>query len=196
LSTRQATAFCGRLALAATLLTAGPSAGAACEPLGWDWLTSACTEGVRAWNSGTWELYLTGYDHHGRNTYSAERIKELNENAWGGGLGRTVADDRGNSHDVYFLAFRDSHSKPEYLAGYAWQARWPLGDNWRAGLGLTAFITLRSDYAHYLIPVPGILPLASLQYRKVSVMASYVPRLSSHGGNGDVLFLFGKYSFD
>jgi lipid IVA palmitoyltransferase len=188
--------FFRRFVLAAAFVAAAPSTQAACESVGWDWLSNACNQGARAWNSGTWELYLTGYDHHGRGTYSDERIKELNEKAWGGGFGRTVTDDRGNSHDVYFLAFQDSHAKPEYLGGYAWQARWPLSENWRAGLGVTAFVTLRSDYSHYLVPVPGILPLASLQYRKVSVMASYVPRLSTKGGNGDVLFLFGKYSFD
>lgn len=171
-------------------------AQAACESVGWDWLSNACTQGARAFNEGTWDIYLTGYDHHGRGTYTKERINELNEKAWGGGFGRTVNDDRGNSHNVYVLAFRDSHFKPEYLGGYAWQARWALSENWRAGLGVTAFVTLRSDYAHYAIPVPAILPLASLQYRKTSLMASYVPRLSTKGGNGDVLFIFGKYSFD
>lgn len=189
-----------RLTMAATCIAAMEfcvaPAQAACESVGWDWLSNACTQGARAFNEGTWDIYLTGYDRHGRGTYTKERINELNEKAWGGGFGRTVNDDRGNSHNVYVLAFRDSHFKPEYLGGYAWQARWALSENWRAGLGVTAFVTLRSDYAHYAIPVPAILPLASLQYRKTSLMASYVPRLSTKGGNGDVLFIFGKYSFD
>lgn len=189
-----------RLAMAAASIAAAATciapAQAACESVGWDWLSNACTQGTRAFKEGSWELYVTGYDRHGRGTYTKERISELNEKAWGGGFGRTVSDERGNSHDVYFLAFKDSHFKAEYLGGYAWQARWPLSENWRAGLGVTAFVTLRSDYAHYAIPVPAILPLASLQYRKASLMASYVPRLSTKGGNGDVLFIFGKYSFE
>jgi palmitoyl transferase len=185
-----------RLVLTAVLLGGCAAAQAACEGAGWNWLTDACNHGARAFKEGNWDLYLTGHIHHGRGTYDDEHLRDLNEDAWGGGLGRSVVDARDNTHSVYFLAFKDSHFKPEYAAGYAWQARWPLGENWRAGVGVTAFVTLRSDYAHYLAPVPVILPLASLQYRGASLQASYVPRLSSKGGNGDVLFVFGRYSFD
>jgi palmitoyl transferase len=44
--------------------------------------------------------------------------------------------------------------------------------------------------------VPVILPLGSLEYRKVSLMASYVPRLPGEEGNGDVIFLFGRIALE
>ena len=42
------------------------------------------------------------------------------------------------------------------------------------------------------LPVPVVLPLASLQYRKSAVMASFMP---GPRGNGNVLFLFGRIAY-
>ena len=39
---------------------------------------------------------------------------------------------------------------------------------------------------------PVVLPLASLQYRKSAVMASFMP---GPKGNGNVLFLFGRIAY-
>jgi palmitoyl transferase len=49
----------------------------------------------------------------------------------------------------------------------------------------------RSDIFNH-IPFPVILPLASIEWYRVALMASYVPRLSGDGGNGDVLYLFAR----
>jgi len=162
---------------------------------GWQWLTNSCDGAVQAFKTGTYDLYLTGYAYHGRNTYSAETLATENENAWGGGLGRTHIDDRDNSHSIYFMGFQDSHYKPEWLLGYGWLARWGLTEHLKVGVGITAGFTTRADYCDYLCPVPYILPLGAIEYRRVSLMASYVPKLPGNEGNGDVLFLFGKISF-
>jgi palmitoyl transferase len=187
--------LCRIAALSALTLGAAP-AHAACDWVGWDWLTHTCNQAARAFHEGDNQLYLTGLAHHGRGTYTAEKLQEFNEDAWGLGFGREVVDERDNSHEIYAMAFSDSHAKPQYTLGYGWLARWPMTENSRFGLGFTAFLALRSDYCGYFCPVPAILPLASLQYRKVSLMASYLPRLPGNEGNGDVLFVFGKISLD
>ena len=83
------------------------------------------------------------------------------------------------------------------MAGYAWLTYWrpsPASDL-RAGLGFTALITARTDYDHYLLPLPGLLPIGEIAVDRVSIMAAYIPRLSAHKGNGDVLFMFARISF-
>lgn len=185
-----------RIIAAIAVLAACSSAQAGCEWTRWEWLDQKCTRGAAAFRSGADQLYLTGYSYHGRRTYTSEKIEGFNEDAWGGGYGRRLVDERGNSHEVYAMAFSDSHAKPQYMAGYGWLARWALTDDLRAGAGFTAFVALRSDFCRYACPVPAVLPLGSLEYRSVSLMASYVPRLPGSTGNGDVLFLFGRIALD
>ena len=67
----------------------------------------------------------------------------------------------------------------------------PLAGELKAGVGFTAFLTSRSDTLKG-VPVPVVLPLASLQYRKSAVMASFMP---GPKGNGNVLFLFGRIAY-
>jgi palmitoyl transferase len=141
------------------------------------------------------DLYLPIEAHHGRGTYTADKIKTYNEQPRGLGYGRSVTDGKGDWHGYFAMAFSDSHFKPEYMIGYAYQTYWGNPGSLEAGLGYTLFVTTRSDYDHYLLPVPGITPLASLRYKRLSLMASYVPRLSVHKGNGDVLFIFARIGF-
>jgi palmitoyl transferase len=163
----------------------------------WSVLESNCQGGKKAWRGDDWDLYITGWIHHGSHTYTPEKLATLNSQAWGGGLGKHFTDENDRTHLLYALAFHDSHDKPEYLAGYGWLANWrPIeGSGLRLGGGYTAFVTLRADYAEYKVPVPGILPLGEIAWSRVSIMATYVPRLSKNGGNGDVLFVFGKIAF-
>jgi palmitoyl transferase len=185
-----------RIAALAALTIGTTAAHAACDWVGWDWLSDKCDHAVKAYRSGSNNLYLSGYSYHGRGTYTDEKLDSFTEQSWGGGFGRQVLDQRDNSHEIYAMAFRDSHAKPQYMAGYGWQARWGLSENLHVGIGLTAFVFLRSDFCNYLCPVPAILPLGSIQYRRAALMASYVPKLPGEEGNGDVLFLFGKIALD
>jgi hypothetical protein len=188
-------------ALAAALACAtGPASAqglSLCDRALLSWVKSNC-EGARdAWRGEDYDVYVFGHAHHGRSTYTPERIRELNERAWGSGVGKRHDDEKDNTHLVYAVVFQDSHFKAEYMAGYGWLTHWrPLeGSGLRLGLGFTAFITLRSDYSSYFAPVPGILPLGELAWGRASLMATYVPRLSGNEGNGDVLMLFGRISF-
>jgi lipid IVA palmitoyltransferase len=163
----------------------------------WEFIRSNC-EGVRqAWKGNDWDLYLPGIIHHGRGTYTPEKIASYNENAWGGGVGKHFVDENQRTHFIYAAVYQDSHFKPEYFAGYGWLAHWkPWGDSGlRFGGGYTISVTLKSSYSDYHVPVPVILPMAEIAWDRFSIMGTYVPRLSTNGGNGDVLLLWGRMAF-
>jgi palmitoyl transferase len=161
------------------------------------WVESNCEGARKAWNGGDGDLYLSGIAYHGRGTYTREKIDSFNEVALGGGIGKRYIDENGRTHLLYAMAFQDSHFKPEYTVGYGWLAHWRPWDGagLRLGAGFTALITFRTDFGHYTVPVPGILPLAEIGWNRASILATYLPRLSGKEGNGDVLMVFGKISF-
>ena len=147
-------------------------------------------------DNGAEKLYLSGYAYHGRNTYTAARIREYNENAWGIGGGRTFRNAAGNDESLFFLGISDSHFRPQLMAGYAYEwvfdiPKTPL----EFSAGYTAMFVSRQDYFGGL-PVPIPLPIAGFGTKKAKLMASYVPRLSSNKGNGDVLLLFARFEID
>ncbi len=77
--------------------------------------------------------------------------REENAAAWGGGWGRTVENARtATPTSVYFLVFSDSHRKPEYNLGYAWNTYWGPRSGIQAGLGYTAFIIARGGHRQRL----------------------------------------------
>jgi palmitoyl transferase len=81
-----------------------------------------------------WDVYLSGYSHHFSGTYSKEEIQQLNEKAWGGGLGRTRRNHSGNDESFYLIAIRDSHEHIQSMAGYAYQWIYPVVSNVEAGV--------------------------------------------------------------
>jgi hypothetical protein len=141
-------------------------------------------------NEGQKELYLSGYAYHGRNTYTAERISELNEHAWGLGYGKSLYNAKGDEESIYFFTIDDSHGRPQPMAGYVYQWMWPVAKSGlEVGAGYTAMLMSRSDYFGGL-PFPALLPVGSIGTKKFRLMASYVPRISQNKGNGDVLLIF------
>ncbi|MES2296239.1 MAG: hypothetical protein V4582_04315 [Pseudomonadota bacterium] len=146
---------------------------------------------------GAWDIYLSGYVHHGRGTYSAERIAQFNEkNAWGIGIGKTLRHAGGDEEALYAFGLNDSHYRAQWMLGYAYQKVRPLGGaGWEAGIGLTPQLMSRRDYFGGR-PFPILLPVASLGRRGARLMLSYVPRLSKNRGSGDVLFFFARIELD
>jgi hypothetical protein len=136
-------------------------------------------------------LYLSGYAYHDRGTYSAEKIAEFNEAAWGAGFGRTLLNEDGNTDSLFALAFLDSHEDIEAQVGYAREWRWQFAEHAAVGAGFVAMLVSRSDIFGR-IPFPAVLPVASIQVGPVALMASYIPKLSGEGGNGNVLYLLGR----
>lgn len=144
---------------------------------------------------GEWDLYLSGYAYHSRETYSSRRIATLNEKAWGIGVGKTLHNPRGNDESLYLLAIRDSRNNIQLSAGYAYQWMFPVGRNGLAvGAGLSAALIRREDWFGG-VPFPALLPVFSAGNQKVMLNGAYVPRISSKKGKGDVLLMFVKFAF-
>lgn len=137
------------------------------------------------------DLYLTGYAWHNRATYDKDRLATYNENAWGGGYGRSIIDEHGNWQSLYGFAFLDSHKRVQPILGYGYLKQWHTAEDVRFGIGLSPLITMRSDINNGY-PFPGLVPLASIQVKHLSFMGAYVP---GHRNVGNVLFLFVRYTF-
>jgi palmitoyl transferase len=153
------------------------------------WVESACQRLHQIWVEGDNELYLPAYAWHNRFTYTRKRLNTYNENPWGGGLGKSFYDEKGDWHGLYAFAFLDSHKNVEPVVGYAFLKVLHINENTRAGAGLGALVTARPDIFHG-IPFPGVLPWVAFNYRKASLAATYIPGAQ---GAGNVLFLIAKY---
>ena len=126
-----------RYALAGTMAAAASGAQAlGCDDF-WSFIGRPCSKAAAAWDHGDNELILTGYAYHLRSTYTEEKLRELNEKAWGGGWARSVTDPDGDDHMLFLFGFHESHNKVEWNAGYAYYdvlgpAGWPA----RRGLAM------------------------------------------------------------
>lgn len=154
-------------------------------------LKPACLRLHQVWTEGRDELYISGYAWHNRYTYRPEKIKSYNEEAWGGGLGKGLFDEKGNWHGLYAIAFLDSHRHVEPAVGYAYLKIGRISNNLKAGIGYSVLVTSRVDI-YNSIPFPGALPWASIFYKKTSLAATYIPGAA---GAGNVLYILGKYTF-
>lgn len=165
-------------------------ANAACDN-SWSIIATACQHIKDTWEQGDNDVYIPLHAHHLRSAYTDEKIDSFNENSFGLGYGRSRYVN-GNWEGIYGMAFLDSHNDIEPMLGYAYQWMWGQQKALHVGLGYTAFITSRSDVLHYT-PVPGLLPIASINYKKVSLNGSYVP---GGTGNGNILFFWSRFGFE
>ena len=170
-----------------------PARAAECADL-WDWLNTACRRLADTYNNGGNQLLLSGYAWHTPWTWTAEKRAEENAYAWGGGLGRSLERENGDTDTLFFLVFSDSHSRPEYQIGYGWNTYWGPRSGLQAGLGYTAMIVARNDIFNGL-PFPALLPLASLRYDKATLFTTYIPSLGGVN-NGSVFYVFGMVGFN
>jgi palmitoyl transferase len=157
------------------------------------WWDSWTNDVSTTWNdSPNKDLYLPVITWHNRLTYDKEKTDKYNERPWGGGYGISRYDENGDWHGIYLMAFKDSHNKWEPIGGYGYEKIWqPAQDkNFRLGLGYTAAVTARDDYSY--IPIPFVLPLASVGYDKLTFQATYIPGTYN---NGNVFFAWLRYQF-
>jgi lipid IVA palmitoyltransferase len=176
------------LAAIATIAAAVPAHADDAEK---GWFASAKDNIATTYETGTDELLIPTYTWHLPFAYTRAKIKEYQNFPLGIGYGRGRLDDKGNSHSVFLMGFQDSHFKPEWMLGYVWKTYWMLGSETKGGLGFVTGLTARTDYSHYL-PVPFILPAASIEYGRLSLEAAYVP---GGKGNGNVVFFTTKWRF-
>jgi palmitoyl transferase len=126
------------------------------------------------WYHGNGDLYIPVYAWHNRFFYDADRVQYYNEFPWGAGFGKGIWDEHGNWQGLYLLVFLDSHKQVQPMGGYSYLFTHHPSENIGIGLGLTLMMTARQDIQNYA-PFPGILPLASINYKNIMLMGAYVP---------------------
>jgi palmitoyl transferase len=142
-----------------------------------------------------WSVYVAGYAWHNRQSYSDKQLSKMNEKTWGGGVGRSTRDERGNESTWYAVGIRDSNRRPQWMAGYSYQ--WMFASKPDAGVevgaGLTALVIRRHDWFHGR-PFPAVLPVVSLGTHAAKLIATYVPHLSAPKKKGDVVEVMIKFT--
>ncbi len=145
------------------------------------------------WNAPqSYDLYVPTITWHNRWTYDKEKTDRYNERPWGAGFGVTRFDQDGDWHGLYLMAFKDSFNKWEPIGGYGYEKRWQPTTNgdFHLGLGFTAGVTMRDNWNY--IPIPVLLPLASINYQRLSFQATYIPGTYN---NGNVFFAWLRWQF-
>ena len=159
-----------------------------------NWTSNSIAHLESIWDKGTDEVYLPLYTYHMPYAYSQDKVNQYTEYPMGIGFGRGLVNESGNWEGVYGMTFKDSHGIYQYMVGYGWIPMWDIGDSkdWKYGVGATAFIMSRQDIMNY-IPFPGVLPIASISYKDLSLQTAYVP-----GGQnvGNVLFTWAKWTLN
>ncbi len=151
------------------------------------------TRMAQAWNSPTYDLYLPLYTWHNRLAYDQSHIDRYNENPWGAGLGRSFYDEDGDWHALYAMGFMDSYNKFEPIVGYGFIKNWSPDKerDWRFGVGFTMGLTARDNYDY--IPLPLVLPMAGIEYKRLALQAVYIPGTRN---NGNVLFAWLRWQLN
>lgn len=147
----------------------------------------------QTWNEPqTFDLYVPAITWHSRWAYDSDKTDKYNERPWGAGGGISRYDEKGNWNGIYLMAFKDSFNKWEPIGGYGWEKTWrPLADpDFHLGLGYTAAVTMRDNWNY--IPIPVILPLASIGYGSASFQMTYIPGTYN---NGNVYFAWLRWQF-
>ncbi|MDF7658715.1 lipid IV(A) palmitoyltransferase PagP [Erwiniaceae bacterium L1_54_6] len=158
---------------------------------GWNWLTNDVSQ---TWEQPqNYDLYLPFIAWHARFAYDKEKTDNYNEMPWGGGFGVSRYNEEGNWSTLYAMMFKDSHNEWQPIVGYGWEKGWYLDNarDFRLGLGFTAGITARDDFANY-VPLPIVLPLFSAGYKRATVQFTYIPGTYN---NGNVLFAWLRLAF-
>ncbi|ROP62623.1 palmitoyl transferase [Enterobacter sp. BIGb0383] len=159
-----------------------------------DWWNHFTDDVSQTWHQPQhYDLYVPFLSWHNRLTYDKDKTDDYNEMPWGGGVGMSRYDSNGDWSALYAMMFKDSHNMWQPMIGYGWEKGWyPAGgQDFRLGLGLTAGITARDDFANY-VPLPLVLPLFSAGYKRVNLQFTYIP--GTHN-NGNVLFAWMRFAF-
>lgn len=122
---------------------------------------------------GSYHMILNGRSYHMERTHNGQK---LNENNFGTGVQYEFGRQYG-SRWVPFMtssAFSDSFNNLSYYIGGGENRRFFLQRGWHLDMGYIAFFMARKDINNY-DPFPGVLPVASLGTRDVSVNMTYVP---------------------
>lgn len=157
-----------------------------------EWKDRKLGEVSAIWRSDHYDLYVPFYAWHNRLAYDDAHIAKYNEKAFGFGFGKSLHDEKGDWYGIYAFGFKDSNSKFETVAGYAYQKNWSLlcNSDFKVGVGYTLGMTQRHEYLY--IPVPMILPIFGVEYKNLALQGGYVPGLHNFG---NVILFWMRYQF-
>ncbi|MDR2710261.1 MAG: hypothetical protein LBB65_02815 [Burkholderiales bacterium] len=178
--------------LVAMFCSAPALAGFECSDMG-DWLDAPCRHLAQTYREGDNEIFLSGFAWHLPMTYTKEKRAQLNEAAYGFGMGRSFEEANGDTRSVFLMAFLDSHKCVQWNLGYTWSTYWGARDSLQLGLGYAAMIVQRPDIANG-VPIPAALPLLTFRYQNASLVTTFIPTIGGGVNNGSVLYVFGRYT--
>jgi palmitoyl transferase len=140
---------------------------------------------------GQWDGYFSGYAKH----FAKPADGRINNHLWGGGLGKTLRNAKGNDESLFAIITQDSNWHKQYLLGYSHQWIKPLGGTTlEVGGGYALLMIRRMDVASGT-PFPFILPVASIGTKKAKLMATLAPYNGGRSRSA-VAAVFAKYTFD
>lgn len=142
-------------------------------------------------DSSHWKMHLPLSAQHINRYYSKKARASLNESNLGLGFGRSHQYGP-HEHELYVMAFEDSHNKLQLNAGYNYSYHFWKKDKLSAAVGLTAGLTSR-DNLHDRVPFPYLLPTAKVVYGNFELSALYVPDVNKTVK--PLVFIWGAYKF-
>jgi palmitoyl transferase len=141
-------------------------------------------------SSGDWESYVSGYVWHMPFQYDSDARCQLNNRAWGGGLGRSYINRQGDKTSLFLMGFDDSHHCAQFNAGYMWTTYWSPVKGAFLGAGYSVFLFSRSDVANRA-PIPAALPCFTARCSRLELIAFYCPHVSAEIP-GNVVYFFAR----
>lgn len=142
--------------------------------------------------SGSYHMIVNGRSYHMDKPRNGQK---LNENNFGSGVQYDFGRQYGSKWVPFVTssAFSDSFYNVSYYAGGGETRRFFLTKGWHADIGYMGFMMARKDIDNYK-PFPGVLPVASLGNRSISVNMTYVPDIKD--GFAELIFFQLKVSTD
>jgi len=125
--------------------------------------------------NGSYHMILNGRSYH---MDKAPNGQKLNENNFGSGVQYEFSRQLGSKWIPFATgsAFTDSFNNLSYYVGGGESRRFFLKRGWHADVGYVGFMMARKDIGNYK-PFPGVLPVASLGTRNISLNMTYVPNV-------------------
>jgi hypothetical protein len=122
-----------------------------------------------AQSNGAWDVVLNGRAVH------VNATRKWNEENWGLGFEREFATASPWVKVALANGFKDSMDNPSYMAGAGIKRRFHLrSENFYVDVGGIAFVMTRENVKHNE-PFPGILPAATIGFKRVAVNLTYLP---------------------
>ncbi|MDH5444055.1 MAG: hypothetical protein OEY52_00775 [Gammaproteobacteria bacterium] len=123
--------------------------------------------------SGSYHMIANGRSYH---IESPPAGKTFNENNFGTGFQYEMSRSYGSKWVPFVTssAFNDSFNNLSYYVGAGEARRFFIKDSWHIDVGYFGFFMARKDYDDYK-PFPGVLPVASVGTRNVSLNMTYIP---------------------